>query len=116
MPGWTGTALGASPRTRKTAPVCQAMINEGFSMTAQQDRQADIKRGRVLAHLAMLLFAALIAGSFSFGGIAAHAMDTGVLTFLRYLLTTLVMGILAYGVFRQRFAWPVQPWRFLILG
>lgn len=79
-------------------------------------QQAEIKRGRVLAHLAMLLFAALIAGSFSFGGIAAHAMDTAVLTFIRYALTTVVMAMLAFGVFRQRFAWPVQPWRFVILG
>ena len=85
-------------------------------MQTQSAGQAAIRRSRVLAHLAMLLFAALIAGSFSFGGIAARAMDTGVLTFLRYLLTTLVMGVLAFGVFRQRFAWPVQPWRFLILG
>jgi drug/metabolite transporter (DMT)-like permease len=85
-------------------------------MQQDQARLAEIKRGRVLAHLAMLLFAALIAGSFSFGGIAARAMDTGVLTFLRYVLTTLVMGVLAFGVFRQRFAWPVQPWRFLVLG
>ncbi len=74
------------------------------------------KRERVLAHLAMLLFAALIAGSFSFGGIAAHAMDTGVLTALRYALTLVVMGILAFGVFRQPFAWPRQAWRFIILG
>lgn len=77
---------------------------------------ADVKRGRVLAHLAMLLFAALIAGSFSFGGLAARAMDTGVLTFLRYVLTVFVMGFLAYGVFRQPFAFPRQVWRFLILG
>lgn len=76
----------------------------------------DARRGRALAHLAMLLFAALIAGSFSFGGLAARAMDTGVLTFLRYALTTLVMGLLAFGLFRQPFAWPRQAWRFLILG
>ena len=77
---------------------------------------SDVKRGRVLAHLAMLLFAALIAGSFSFGGLAARAMDTGVLTFLRYALTILVMGFLAYGIFRQPFQWPKQAWRFAILG
>ncbi|MBB4063230.1 DMT family transporter [Gellertiella hungarica] len=77
---------------------------------------SDVKRGRVLAHLAMLLFAALIAGSFSFGGLAARAMDTGVLTFLRYVATVFVMGFLAYGVSRQPFAWPKQAWRFLILG
>lgn len=82
----------------------------------QANLSPDVRRGRVLAHLAMLLFAALIAGSFSFGGLAARAMDTGVLTFLRYVLTCLVMGFLAYGVFRQPFAWPKQAWRFAILG
>lgn len=85
-------------------------------MNQQSATQRDIKRGRMLAHLAMLLFAALIAGSFSFGGIAARSMDTGVLTFLRYALTTVVMAVLAYGVFRQPFSWPRQAWRFVVLG
>lgn len=85
-------------------------------MHTDQPHLADVDRGRILAHLAMLLFAALIAGSFSFGGIAAHAIDTAVLTFLRYVLTSIVMGILAFGVFRQRPALPRQLWRFAILS
>lgn len=85
-------------------------------MHQDQVRLAQIRRGRRLAHLAMLLFAALIAGSFSFGGLAARAIDTAVLTFLRYVLTTIVMGLLAFGLFRQPLAWPKQAWRFLILG
>ena len=71
---------------------------------------------RRLAHLAMMTFAILIAGSFSFGGIAARAMDTVVLTFLRYLLTTVVMAILAFGIFRAPLVIPRQIWRFAILG
>ena len=44
-------------------------------MHQDQVRLAQIRRGRRLTHLAMLLFAALIAGSFSFGGLAARAID-----------------------------------------
>lgn len=68
------------------------------------------------AHLAMMLFAMLIAGSFSFGGIAARAMDTVVLTFLRYVLTTVVMAVMAFVVFRAPLALPRQIWRFALLG
>lgn len=73
-------------------------------------------REKLLAHAGMLLFAALIAGSFSFGGIAAQAMDAGPLTLLRYLMTVAVMGVMAFGLFRAPFAFPRQPWRFAILG
>lgn len=87
-------------------------------MIEQEDAaaRAEIRRGRTLAHLAMLAFAALIAGSFSFGGIAARAMDTGVLTFVRYVLASLVMAIFAFGILRLPFHWPKAFWRFLILG
>jgi drug/metabolite transporter (DMT)-like permease len=73
-------------------------------------------RERLLGHLAMLLFSALIAGSFSFGGLAAQHMDAAPLTLWRYLLTVLVMAVLAFGMFRAPLVRPVQPWRFLILG
>jgi EamA-like transporter family. len=82
------------------------------------NRHAIHARGRekLLAHASMLLFAALIAGSFSFGGIAARSMDAGPLTLWRYLLTAVVMGIMAFFLFRVPFEFPRQPWRFAILG
>lgn len=71
---------------------------------------------RLLGHLAMLLFSALIAGSFSFGGLAAQHMDAAPLTLWRYLLTVLVMAVLAFGTFRAPMILPREPWRFLVLG
>lgn len=71
---------------------------------------------KLKAHLAMLLFAALIAGSFSFGGMAARHLDAGPLTLWRYLLTVLVMGVLTFGILRVPFVMPRQIWRFAILG
>ncbi|MBO3761238.1 DMT family transporter [Ciceribacter sp. L1K22] len=73
-------------------------------------------REKLLAHGAMLLFAALIAGSFSFGGIAAQSMEAGPLTLWRYLLTVVVMGVMAFGIFKAPLVLPKQPWRFAILG
>lgn len=73
-------------------------------------------RERLLGHLAMLLFSTLIAGSFSFGGLAAQHMEAAPLTLWRYLLTVLVMAVLAFGVFRAPLAFPKESWRFLVLG
>lgn len=64
----------------------------------------------------MLLFAALIAGSFSFGGMAARHMDAGPLTLWRYLMTVIVMGVLTFGILRVPFRAPQRIWRFALLG
>ena len=71
---------------------------------------------KLKAHAAMLLFAALIAGSFSFGGMAAQHIDAGPLTLWRYLMTVVVMGILAFGILRAPFRAPQRIWRFALLG
>ena len=66
--------------------------------------------------MAMLLFACLVAGSFSFGGRIANDIDPMALTALRFFLAALVLGIVAWtagqltrGVFRA-------TWRYGILG
>lgn len=64
----------------------------------------------------MLLFAALIAGSFSFGGMAAQHMEAGPLTLWRYLMTVVVMGLLTFGILRVPFRTPRRIWRFALLG
>lgn len=71
---------------------------------------------KLKAHLAMLLFAALVSGSFSLGGIITRQMDPEPLMVLRYIITTLSMGLMAFVLFRQPFAWPEKPLRFLWLG
>lgn len=71
---------------------------------------------RHLAHLAMLLFAALIAGSFTFGAVAVPYLAPAPLNALRFVLASLLMGLFAFGIARQRFAWPRAPWRFGVMG
>ncbi|WP_439616023.1 DMT family transporter [Shinella sp.] len=73
-------------------------------------------REKLKGHIAMLLFAVLIAGSFSFGGLAARTMEAEPLTLWRYLMTIVVMAALAFGVFKVPLALPKQAWRFLLLG
>lgn len=73
-------------------------------------------RLRLLAHLAMLLFAALIAGSFTTGALAIPYVAAAPLNALRFTLAALLMGAFAFGVARQKFAFPPAPWRFGIMG
>ena len=67
-------------------------------------------------HLAMLLFSALVAGSFSLGSMAANEIAPSALNAVRFWLAALIIGaaVLATGgVPRGAF---VAPWRYLILG
>lgn len=73
-------------------------------------------REKLKGHLAMLLFAVLIAGSFSFGGLAARSMEAEPLTLWRYMMTIAVMAALAFGFFRVPAVLPKEGWRFLVLG
>ena len=71
---------------------------------------------RRLAHLAMLLFAGLIAGSFTFGAAAVPYLGPVPLNALRFVMASLLMGSFAFGVARQRFELPEAPWRFGVTG
>lgn len=73
-------------------------------------------RDRLLAHLAMLAFAAMIAGSFTAGALAVPHIAPVPLNALRFLLATLVMGVLAFGIAREEPKVPPAPWRMLVLG
>lgn len=94
------------------------MTDQAESPAAPANRHTVHARGRekLLAHAAMLLFAALIAGSFSFGGMAAQHMEAGPLTLWRYLMTVVVMGLLTFGILRVPFRTPRRIWRFALLG
>lgn len=72
-------------------------------------------RTTVTAHLAMLCYALLIAGSFSFGAIAAPHVPPAVLNAIRFLAATVLMGgvLVLSGGGRTM---PAASWRFLILG
>jgi len=67
-------------------------------------------------HLAMLAFSALIAGSFSLGGLMANMISPVAFSAARFLLAAACVGTaaLATGKFRAQDA--RAPWRYLLLG
>ncbi len=72
--------------------------------------------GAARGHLAMLLFSALVAGSFSLGVLAAPHVDPAALTALRFWLAAAIVGgaaLLTTGLPRRAFR---APWRYLVLG
>jgi drug/metabolite transporter (DMT)-like permease len=73
-------------------------------------------REKLTAHLAMLSFALLISGSFSFGGIAAQHISSEALNGLRYSLSVVVMWIFATRIMKVPVTIPKEPWRYVILG
>lgn len=64
----------------------------------------------------MLTFSALVAGSFSLGAQAAHAIDPAVLNAVRFVIAAAVIGavaLLTTGLPRTAFR---APWRYALLG
>jgi drug/metabolite transporter (DMT)-like permease len=67
-------------------------------------------------HLAMLLFSALVAGSFSLGGMVANEIAPLALNAVRFVIAAVVVGTFALvttGVPRSALA---APWRYVLLG
>jgi drug/metabolite transporter (DMT)-like permease len=77
--------------------------------------RAETWRVVLMAHLAMLAYALLIAGSFSFGALAAPHVPPAALNAARFLAATLLMAALFLATSR-RLRFPAAPWRFLLLG
>jgi drug/metabolite transporter (DMT)-like permease len=75
-----------------------------------------LARTRRLAHLAMLAFAMMIAGSFTFGAMAVPYLPPYPLNAVRFAFAALLMGAFTFGVARQPFALPKAPWRFAANG
>lgn len=67
-------------------------------------------------HLAMLLFSALVAGSFSLGSMAANEIAPAALNAARFAIASVVIGtaVMATGGFSA--ATFRAPWRYLVLG
>jgi len=67
-------------------------------------------------HLAMLLFSALVAGSFSLGSLVANEIEPAALNAVRFLIAAILIGTVAKlttGLKRSDFN---APWRYLVLG
>ncbi len=67
-------------------------------------------------HLAMLVFSALVAGSFALGGLVANVIDPKALTTFRFFLAAIMLSgiVLATGQFRREHL--AAPWRYFLLG
>lgn len=63
----------------------------------------------------MILFAVLVAGSFSFGAIAVPYLEPAPLNAARFALGAAVMGGVCFAML-GRIPKPQAPWRFVILG
>lgn len=77
-------------------------------------------REKLRGHFAMILFALLISASFSFGALAAPHIDPGALSASRFMLASIVMGLIAYftgnKLVERGQILPKSPQRFLVLG
>jgi len=78
----------------------------------------ELARGteKLLGHLAMILFAALISASFSLGGMAVPHIGPAALNAVRFLLASLVMAAVALVFFRHLPMPHRAPWRFGVIG
>ncbi len=67
-------------------------------------------------HLAMLLFSALVAGSFSLGGQVAEEIAPTALNAVRFAIAAVIMGAVVWARGAAVRPAMVAPWRYLILG
>lgn len=75
------------------------------------------RHGALAGHLAMLAFAALIAGAFSIGARAAPYIGPAALNAVRFALGAAIMAAVARVVTgRSPLSLPEAPWRYLVLG
>lgn len=82
-------------------------------------RTADIQpvsREKALGHIAMLVYAALVAGSFSFGALAAPSIGASSLTAMRFFLAAILMGAALIAITGRVPTLPKSVWRYGLLG
>ena len=77
---------------------------------------AGLTSDEVRGHFAMLGFSALVAGSFSLGAIVANDIAPQAITTARFVLATIVMGMVAalQGDIKRDYL--QAPWRYFLLG
>ena len=67
-------------------------------------------------HAAMLLFSALVAGSFSLGSLAANEIAPAAINAARFALAAVVIGVAAFALGKVERSAFRAPWRYLVLG
>lgn len=75
-----------------------------------------VGRQKLAGHLAMLLFAALVSGSYSLGAIAAPHVGPAAINAVRFMIGIAVMGTAAALILGGRIPAPRAAWRYLVLG
>jgi drug/metabolite transporter (DMT)-like permease len=73
-------------------------------------------RSKLVGHLAMLVWAALIAGSFSLGAQAVPHIGPAPLNAVRFIIGAAIIGAFAVVYTGKPLRLPKAPWRFAILG
>lgn len=92
------------------------MSQPAEAVIATQHRSFATGSQKALGHLAMLAFAALVAGSFSVGALAAPHVGPSAINAARFALGTAIMAGVALLFLRGRVPPPRAPWRFALLG
>lgn len=86
----------------------------GVQVHETEAEPARLRRESLRGHAAMLLFAALISGSFTLGDFAAPHIAPAALTVARFALAALIIGAIAWPAMRP---WHFrQPWRYPAVG
>ncbi|MGF6861523.1 drug/metabolite transporter (DMT)-like permease [Rhodobacteraceae bacterium MBR-64] len=67
-------------------------------------------------HLAMLLFSAVVAGSFSLGSLTANDIDPLALTAIRFLFASVILAVITMATTGVPTSAVRAPWRYLVLG
>ena len=70
---------------------------------------------KLFGHLAMLLFAVLISGSFTLGSMAVPFIEPGAINTVRFVFACVVMGGLLI-ITQGKIQFPSSLWRFMLLG
>lgn len=73
-------------------------------------------REKLFGHLAGLLFAALIAGSFSIGHLAAPHLSPAAINAIRFVIAVGILVAINLAMFGAMPRIPPAPWRFAIIG
>lgn len=93
-----------------------AEINMRLSVRDDQAARS-LRQEALRGHAAMLLFSALVAGSFSLGARAANLIDPTAITVARFVIAAGVLaGVAMFRGTGRPAALLNQPWRYLMLG
>ncbi len=74
-----------------------------------------VGRDKLIGHGAMIMFALIIATSFTLGKLTVPHIGPAPINAARFLLASVIMGALVYGFQKHKAKMPVAPWRYVIL-